>query len=260
MNTHIHQSNIEFRHSGSGDWLLKNPDFENWVANKGIENCYNLCLTGSPGAGKSFLCSRAIEHISSLQKICLYHFYRFDDRTTSISIEGRSSQTNAVRTASILVDQLFQYFCDKNRRTAGAISRFAELCRFTEQSEKNLTNLREATRIILAEAAEDLQRAPQITIFMFLDGLDELQCPSGVDEIMNVFRGLEQDPPIAVKAWMSSRTGSDRNFILDGSFSIHFDEHSEADVGIYLDEEVQKFTKSIDKVQSMAGQSCKCPL
>lgn len=53
----------EQRLSGSGDWLLAEPLFREWVQRKAPL----LWILGGPGAGKSFLSSRIIRHLKDLQ-------------------------------------------------------------------------------------------------------------------------------------------------------------------------------------------------
>ncbi|EKJ70215.1 hypothetical protein FPSE_09589 [Fusarium pseudograminearum CS3096] len=69
----------------SGRWILSNPRFQSWEANKSSEGCV-LYLNGCPGAGKSTLARTIIRHLkdnpsrqSSSQPSLVYFFFKHND-------------------------------------------------------------------------------------------------------------------------------------------------------------------------------------
>lgn len=110
MNSQLHEGHLSSRHAGSGRALLAHPTLQAWVATEEMGEQSNLWLRGSPGAGKSFLCSAAIDYVSRTpQAICLHYFYRFDDQSGTGS-GGEEGQGAAVRTAALLIHQLLRHF------------------------------------------------------------------------------------------------------------------------------------------------------
>jgi hypothetical protein len=239
MNKQLHESNLLNRYSGSCEWLLSNSEFKHWCADGGDDKQRILWLKGSPGAGKSIACSSAIDHIMQNQNLCLYHFCRFDDQSDSRS---RREQASGIRTAALLVDQLFRHFWISDRQIVKHINNYIETV------DRDMNSLREVIRIILkhkngqADEKEPETKSEAIKVFMLLDGPDEDENSVDIKKLKTLFDSLGPDSNISVRLWVSSR---DRNTVrqqLGICQIINLDKYSEKDVNSYL-------TRSIPKLE-----------
>ncbi|KAI0315317.1 hypothetical protein OF83DRAFT_1200501 [Amylostereum chailletii] len=70
-----HNSALELRHPGTGDWFLCGDDFEGW---KNMALSF-LWIHGKPGSGKTVLCSAIIEELKLVPNARVLYFY-FDFR------------------------------------------------------------------------------------------------------------------------------------------------------------------------------------
>jgi hypothetical protein len=263
MNSQLHQRNLSAQHSGSGEWLLSHGTFQNWsnasedASEKEIQS--KLWVKGSPGAGKSVLCSAAINHVTNrLQGVCLYYFYRFDDQSDAGI--GVDDPGYSVRAAALLVDQLFRYFWRQDRRIAGPVGAFIETV------EKNTTTLAEVVRLILKYGHQHSQEqgarsaAEPIILYLFLDGLDENRNPRAANEILRLLHGLENETPIMRKLWISSRDTNVLRQDLDQCTVINIDDHAEADVKDYLTKVVPKFNIGTERDCEINGKPRRTPI
>lgn len=259
MNSQLHERNLSNRHVGSGEWLLSHGAFQGWLNPRGKERQSKLWLRGSPGAGKSFLCSTGIQHVSNkLQEVCLYYFYRFDDQSGAGS-GGDDLAGSGVRAAAILVDQLFRHFWRQDRRIASPVSAYIKTV------EKTITSLAEATRLILrqghryAEEKGTMSDAETISLHLFLDGLDENRSPHAEDELLTLFGGLEEELPVIQKVWISSRETNVLKQRLKQWPVINIDDHADADIKGFLINAVPKFDNNTESRQEANGKPRKDP-
>lgn len=253
MNSQQHEHNLSSRHSGSCDWLLGHGTFKNWLDANEQEFMPILWLKGSPGAGKSFLCSRAIDYVTQLQKVCLHYFFRFDYQPESGS--GRDdSGTHAVRTASLLVDQVFRHFWKHDRGIAIPVGAYIETV------QKNMKTLAEVLHLCVSVSNHSSQgQGPisienPITLYLFLDGLDEYRSPQAVEEVLKLFEDVDDGGPVKVKLWVSSRDTNIMRHRLGQCHVINFDEHAESDVQNFLTYAVPKFNTGAEQHLEIAGR------
>ncbi|KAL8853005.1 MAG: hypothetical protein Q9221_002153 [Calogaya cf. arnoldii] len=60
LNFHlVHNDNLQRRHGGTGDWILREPFFESWLS----ADLDTLCCEGIPGAGKTIIASIVVNHL-----------------------------------------------------------------------------------------------------------------------------------------------------------------------------------------------------
>ncbi|KAF5502847.1 hypothetical protein CGCA056_v014210 [Colletotrichum aenigma] len=247
-NSQLHERNLKAREQGSGEWLFSHNDFQNWLTTKRKGSQTNLWLRGSPGVGKSYLCSTAIEHVSKqLGEICLYYFYRFDDQPETGSSDG-------IRAAALLVDQLFRHFWKQDQRIAAHVNDYIKT------TEKNMTSLAETARLIIKQGNQFSQEkgiAPQAnspSVYLFLDGLDENKHSHAAEDILKLFESVDEEPSILRKTWISSRETNVLNIHLRQWPMVNVDKHAEVDVKDFLTRMVPKLERSGDNVQDVEGQ------
>lgn len=200
MNSQIQETNTHSRHPGTCEWLLKHDLFLKWISTGtgGIDS--KLWLKGSPGSGKSFLCTTAIEHVSKkLHQLCLYYYYRFDDQ------HGLGPEQHRVRVAALIVNQLFRHFWRKDQRIAKPLNEYIK------RVDRTMESLAEMARLILRHGHQYIQEERStsdeqpITFFVFLDGIDENKGHHMVENILRLFSSLENEAWVLQKTWISSR-------------------------------------------------------
>lgn len=231
MNSQRHEDNRNSRYPGSCEWLDSHPDFMSWVASPPSEKMKSIWLKGTPGAGKSHVCSKAIDHVADSQELCLYYFYRFDYHFTP--------EENKILMSSRLIDQLFRQVWRDDPAVAGRVRQFIEV------SEKNTAALAQVAQMLLKPPISEEGSEPEQTsksvpssrkIYLLLDGLDETQGPIiGRDVLkaaLSLFDGLEQD--VCLRLWVSSQDSMDLSNYLLQCAVINLDDHAEPDVRNHL--------------------------
>ena len=259
MNSQFHERNLANRDLGSCKWLLDHSAFQEWMntKEKGIPS--KLWLRGSPGYGKSFICSTAIESVSSKPRdICLYYFYRFDDQDAA-GTRGEDSDSRAVTVAALLVQELFRHFWRQDRRIANSVSAY------TKTKGKTFTSLAEVIRLIFKHGRQYsrengmMSDVNPIRLFLFLDGLDENKDPRAASEVLKLFDGLEEEFPVIQKIWISSQETTTLRQALKEWPAIQSDSHVEDDVRSYLIKTVPKFNDNTVPVQEFEHMPRKVP-
>uniref|UniRef100_L2FH03 Zinc finger protein n=1 Tax=Colletotrichum fructicola (strain Nara gc5) TaxID=1213859 RepID=L2FH03_COLFN len=241
----IHERNLCNRHEGSGDWLLSHEAFKNWSDGTQVK----LWLRGSPGAGKSFLCSKAIESVSSNPcNICLYYFYpiagsRDNEKTGS-----------AVEITSLLVDQLFRYFWRQNQNIVVPIGGYIR------DRSRTMESLANVVLLILrhgnqkdGEPRSSLHTAA-VRLYLFLDGPDESVDPHAAREILMAFERIDEQLSVVQKSWVSSRDTNELGFLRQWEV-ISVDEHAEADVKGFLLSSAPRFPNITEVNRDLEGQT-----
>ncbi|KAK3389894.1 hypothetical protein B0H63DRAFT_464493 [Podospora didyma] len=253
-NSQRHEYNRLNRRSGTCEWLFRHEAFQEWLRAKDAASGRMLWLKCSPGAGKSFLCSTAIDHVTSeLHDPCLYYFYQFDDKGTSGSSDGGKSL--GITVAAILVDQLCRYFW---RRDRGSIAPVAAL---VETAEMNFTTLAEIVRILVKFRTENPQGQGAVistttkpTLYLFLDGLDEAQEQEPAHQVLAMFQCLESEFPIMIKVWIGSRDTSLLRQRLEHCSQINIDEHSKVDVQEFIRNTIPKLDSGPEEGHKIEGK------
>lgn len=257
MNSQRHEDHAHSRYPGSCEWLASHPDFVSWVERPPSDRVNHLWLKGSPGAGKSHVCSKAIDHVVNTQELCLYYFYRFDYQFETDEIK--------LQISSLLIDQLFRQVWRDDPTIAGRI------CQFTETQEKNTTTLAQIGQMLLKtskpEGSPDPTRPSSLytsrrKLYVLLDGLDEVQGPFTGDDVLklalSLFNGLEEE--VCLRLWVSSRDSTDlsRSLPLAKCTMINLDDHAEPDVRNHLAREVTKIMDLSPELTAfeIRGKSC----
>ncbi|KAK0743542.1 hypothetical protein B0T18DRAFT_448213 [Schizothecium vesticola] len=205
MNSSIHEANVLKRFPSSGNSLLSNSIFLDWLTTTDDGMRSRLWLRAPPGTGKSFLCSSAIEHVAREPNcIALYQFFRFDDRFSSGP--GGEDPSGVVRATALLVHQLFQHFWRKDHRIATPVSEYVRT------ADRTMSHLVGITRLILqhglqhAQESDALSSSEPTRLFLFLDGIESLDDKGRNPSlgIMKLFDGAKELGVIP-KMWISSQ-------------------------------------------------------
>lgn len=199
----------------------------------------SIWLKGSPGSGKSHVCSKAIDSVAKTQDLYLYYFYRFDYQLSGSEPNGNTADENKLRMSSLLIDQLLRQLWRDDATVANRI------CQFIEIEEKNTKTLAEVVRILLKRTSveqTESSRSPRRKIYLLLDGLDETQGPFTGQDLLNVardlFDGLEED--VYLRLWVSSQDSLNLTSSLPKCTVINLDDQAESDVRDHLAREVPK--------------------
>ncbi|KAK7974412.1 hypothetical protein PG989_016260 [Apiospora arundinis] len=78
------QAALQSCHEKSGDWIFQNPTFLDWLQSKALPDCV-LFIHGMPGAGKTSLASRIVDHLPTHPRLrnspVLYFLFKHIDST-----------------------------------------------------------------------------------------------------------------------------------------------------------------------------------
>ncbi|WQF77076.1 Putative NACHT nucleoside triphosphatase, P-loop containing nucleoside triphosphate hydrolase [Colletotrichum destructivum] len=80
-NDRYHDS-LQRRLVGTCDWILYRPAFTQWLSSEPITNAKLLWINGPPGFGKTILCARIVEHLSSTLQTPVAHYFFSSDLET----------------------------------------------------------------------------------------------------------------------------------------------------------------------------------
>ncbi|KAF4820561.1 Vegetative incompatibility protein HET-E-1 [Colletotrichum siamense] len=258
-NRQIHDNNLSLRYNCSGEWLFSHAAFQHWLTTKDHRTKPKFWLRGSPGAGKSLLCSTAIEHVRQKQDgICLYYFYSFDDN----SEVGDGSQTDPdsnvkvvkMKAVALLVDQLFRHICRQDQGVTNYVYDYIK----TE--EMTIKTLEEVVRLILRDGYRYAQgtgnplNTEPIILYVFIDGLDGEKHSRTAADILKLFDSAGQSHVAVQKYWVSSRDTTMLDQHLETCPAIVIDKHAETDIQDFLTRSVRKFDKNADRGQEVVGE------
>ena len=112
FNHSIHERNQAARYEGTCSWLFDTPEFQSWTSlPPGSES--TLWLQGKAGAGKSVLCSAAIDHVDQHKLGGIAFFFL-----------GFNSTPTRLRLLRSLADQLLYECCNKGTRSLQDLTAF----------------------------------------------------------------------------------------------------------------------------------------
>lgn len=225
MNSQRHQDHGHSRYPGSCEWLESHAEFVDWMNSPPCsDGTASIWLKGSPGSGKSHICSKAIDSVSKTQDVYLYYFYRFDYQLSTSDPQGNTAHENKLRMSSLLIDQLLRQLWRDDPTVANRI------CQFIEIEERNTKTLAEVVQILLKRSSveqNESPRSPRRRIYLLLDGLDETQGPFTGQDLLNVardlFLGLEED--VCLRLWVSSQDNLNLTSSLPKCTVINLDDH-----------------------------------
>lgn len=265
MNSQRHQDHSRLRYPESCKWLNSHVDFTNWMNNPPSDKMAGIWLKGSPGAGKSHMCSMAIDTVAKTQDLYLYYFYSFDYQFHTSTAPGNTADESKLRLSSLLIDQLLRLLWKEDPSVTNRIWQFIEI------EEKNTKTLAQVVQILLKNTTQEEITAPEKDkspprsrrkIYLLLDGLNETQGPfTGkdlLDVAMNLFSSVEEE--VCLRLWVSSQDNMGISKSLSDCTVINLDDQAESDVREHLAREVPK-TIDInfgDVDHQVHGKQCEC--
>ncbi|KAK4146874.1 uncharacterized protein C8A04DRAFT_25453, partial [Dichotomopilus funicola] len=231
LNYDVYQQGIDNRHAGTCKWLFDTIEFQRWITENADKSVF--WLSGKHGAGKSFLCSSAIQHINDMNKGKSYgQVFRFLTKDFYIT------RNQILRH---LASQLLLALSDVTpapKKVPDSIAGFRQIDVNNSYAVENLI------RAIISELP---------MTFIFIDGLDEaeyvdddrLPAPAQVDDVQAVVQFLIRvttgSPGNKVKLWLSSQPLPQiREYICQPRWASQVEElslqtrHTEKDILSYL--------------------------
>ncbi|KAH9985052.1 hypothetical protein BJV74DRAFT_580313 [Russula compacta] len=222
-----HNTAYKTQHDGTATWFIQGSIFRDWKKNGTL-----LWIRGSPGAGKSILCSAVIEDIKSMQEgtPALIACYYFDYKDAS---------KRDVR--GLLTSLLFQLAYDSDR-CWNVLHELHTTCR--DGSER-------PSDTALAICLKTMLALPgQVPIFIIMDALDE--CPSNAgtpsarEEVLDFVEDLVEANLSNLFICVTSRPEQDIQTVLNPltspSFrvSLHEESGQREDINSYVRSFVEK--------------------
>jgi NACHT domain len=206
---------------GTSEWIFKVAEFEKWASNATTKSDPILWLSGVPGAGKSVLCSRIIEHIRQTEPsstAVAYHFFRFDQQ-----------QSSTIEVLRVIAIQLLETLWNSVAELPDSVMAI------TQKSPNNFKNVVEMIKAITSSPA--MSRA-----FVFVDGLDEEVTgrPMDVsletlDSLISVASSFCSDDSGTVRLWLSSQPHVQISRRMATFPKITFAQQNEADIRLFFE-------------------------
>jgi hypothetical protein len=174
------------KHPGSGDWILEAEDVKNWLYSETSDDLHSslLCITGRPGAGKTYLAHIIIEACRK--------------RAIITNQPQGHGYTGSPDDAQWLTGY---YYCSQETRTKatdilkGIISQLVTLHRELVPYCLDKKNYSSSTNLASFQLAKDIltqycERIPRL--YIVIDGLDECP-PADVKPILETFTKLVEN-------------------------------------------------------------------
>ncbi|KAJ2921744.1 hypothetical protein H1R20_g15356, partial [Candolleomyces eurysporus] len=216
-----HEINLRNATEGTCGWLFEHQFFTQWRDDPATKQPV-LWVHGSPGSGKSTLCSQAIRTLADSPKKpkVAYHFCDF------------ARQHKELEILSMLAYQILEAdpsaLADLPPLTISILSSPVQLKR-TDKVHKLITDL--------------IPRSPNAIICFMLDGVDEELGSSqgrwndGILPVLQFLVGLAADFPQHVRLWVSSQRREEIRDQLASFQGIDIDPFAQDDIVLYLSKE-----------------------
>ncbi|TFK33930.1 hypothetical protein BDQ12DRAFT_727356 [Crucibulum laeve] len=209
-----HQKNRAEFLPGTCQWLLGTPDFIAWWRNHLSPPI--IWIHGPPGSGKSVLCSRIIELLTSSSTVVAFQFFDFAQRYEPL-------QTFSMVARQLLSKYLehFEYIPE-------------EMLRIPYSSPFPLAGVQELITAMV-------RRLPNV--YFFLDGLDE-EAPTATSRwrdmltVLDFFLTLAEKFPKNVRLWCSSQYRDEIGKKLARYPTIDISNNAKEDVVLFLSKSI----------------------
>lgn len=215
-----HRDNMEERFENTCEWLLNEPTFVKWLDATSSDSV--IWVRGGPGAGKSTLCSHAIQHVDRLENFTTTAFHFFQT----------NAQWSSLHTIKSIASQLFESYWKQKQAVP------EHIYNATMVSAADPLNIEEFIRLLISEFT---------STHIFLDGLDvedERQRGPESANIINMVLGLMKSAPTPVKIWFSSQNKHQIREKLQQFPTINIKEQICKDVDCFLSQVIPLLHKS----------------
>ena len=215
MNYVEHARNKERRYEGTCEWLFKSEKFRRWLADD-VDAIPALWLHGKAGAGKSTLCSVAIEYVQEKkQRSAVFFFLNF------------KSQPSRLQLLKDLACQLLDVLAKQVRRSTRTLRLFLKF------SGDEFPYVESMVQELLSLVSP---------VFIFIDGLNEvggLGLVTGrsdaqneiqaVDSFLKFLMGEAHNAEKKVRLWCSSQYAEPATAWMEGFSLLPVDEDAVSD-------------------------------
>jgi ankyrin repeat protein len=214
---------------GSGQWLLRNAEFQSWKSSDNWEDDKLLWLTGNPGCGKSTLSKFVVEHLRETASAALRPDIIVSFFSHEVDPKVKERDPSNLLFSTLLYQVLAQ-----------APSAPFELPKRAESISSQSTN---NLQCYLEEALAATRRFANV--FIIIDGLDEFgsnkikDCLDHLHRLSNYLYRLRQSSTLSssrhrVRVLFSSRPEA----VIEKAFrglAFRLEEHTTQDIGMYVD-------------------------
>ncbi|EXJ74159.1 uncharacterized protein A1O5_02453 [Cladophialophora psammophila CBS 110553] len=167
---HKHRDLQVRRAEGTGRWFLEHPDFLHWAGDNNSKN--DLLCVGGPGAGKSVLCSHAIDYLRA----------KFKDRDVAIAFYYYDYSDQQSQNPSNFARSLLRQLGSHGDIVPSAVAEFYQRTRNAVKDQTWFHDLLRITRRVVATFSQ---------CFIIVDALDEADVQSqrsGFFEVIDAIR------------------------------------------------------------------------
>ncbi|KAF2998069.1 hypothetical protein E8E14_000215 [Neopestalotiopsis sp. 37M] len=190
---------------GSGQWLLENPLFQQWI--DPTTQVDTVWLHGDPGMGKSVICARAVEEVKTQNPLATvaFQYYSFDEDDDHPTLTYRN-----------LASQLFRGLYERD-----ILDDLIDITRFPDTEVAFQTFI----ELLVGEAKQT---------YIFIDGIDEKAVDAhgktqskrwaNARSLLRFLIKLTEEPGSRLKIWCSSQDQQQIRDELSALPTIHMSE------------------------------------
>ena len=210
----VAEDDLKSRHSrvmyGTGNWLIRKPDFMQWKSSLSDRDAQVFWLFGLPASGKTALSSMVAHHLQEKRASCQYHFFSTGHQTKRTAAYClRTIATQLAQVSHQFREALFSFHAETG-------------IKFTSQDQSFRTIWEKVFEGIIFKIAFSRP------LFWILDGIDEADSQSLlINSLLNIrstttikiflssrpmkvpSRPMDQGSPIAVRFLSESDTSED---------------------------------------------------
>ncbi|KKK13017.1 hypothetical protein ARAM_001867 [Aspergillus rambellii] len=214
-----HDSNRANHIPGTSEWIFQTTEFQEWTAE--TSKFPILWMSGDPGAGKSMLCSRAIQYVQDTDPSAAtaFHFFRFDQENSAIDL------------LRVMAGQVLENVRQSTKDVPDSVLRATEAL---NASVRNVMSMMSAIT-----SCSVLPRT-----YLFIDGLDEELAEQrwsiAQETLQSLISLVTYNPKKSVRLWLSSQAHNAIMKKMDPYPRIHLTNQNEADIRLLFEKGIQE--------------------